>query len=131
MKTEFLQPKFDGARFSEQFDALLALADGWHDGEGIAPDKTRLATIAAKLVGHYPEQLPLPAIAPTPEGNLLFEWDVPRDPSVDLQLDSMRADFHAFQPDETEIKREFSLMSDEAWMQFFAFLNERLEQRPA
>jgi hypothetical protein len=83
------------------------------------------------MVGHYPAQLPLPAIVPTPEGNLLFEWDAPGDPSVDLRLDSMRATFHSFQAGETEIEREIPLTTDAAWSQFFALLNERLQQRPA
>lgn len=118
-------------QLSARFDALLALADGWLDGKGIAPDKTKLSAVAEKLAGHYPEQLPLPVIAPTPEGNLLLEWDAPGDPSVDLDLDSMRAAFHAFQPDETEIESEISLLTEESWSQFFAFLRERLQQRPA
>lgn len=123
-----IQPDY---QLSARFDALLALGNGWLDGEGSAPDKAKLATVAEKMIGHYPEQLPLPAIAPTPEGGLLLEWDAPDDPSVDLNLDSMHAAFHAFQPDEMEIEREISLTTDGGWNDFFAFLNERLQQRPA
>jgi len=116
---------------SARFDALLALADGWLDGNGVAPDKTKLRHVAEKIAGHYPEHLPLPVIAPTPEGNLLLEWDAPGDPSVDLDLASMTAAYHAFQPDETEIESEISLATEESWNQFFAFLGENLQQRPA
>lgn len=123
-----IQPDY---QLSARFEALLALANGWLDGKGIAPDKTKLAEVAEKMVGHYPEQLPLPAIAPTPEGNLLLEWDAPGDPSVDLHLDSMRAAFHAFQPDQTEIEHEILLTTEALWGQFFSFLNERLQPRPA
>ncbi len=123
-----IQPDY---QLSARFDVLLALADGWLDGAGIALDKAKLAQVAERMVGHYPEQLPLPAIAPTPEGNLLLEWDAPGDPSVDLDLASMRAAFHAFHPDETEIESAILLTSEESWSQFFAFLHERLQQRPA
>jgi hypothetical protein len=123
-----IQPDY---QLSARFDALLAMADGWLDGKGIAPDKARLAAVAEKMIGHYPESLPLPAIAPTPEGNLVLEWDVPGDPSVDLHLDSMRAAFHAFQPDATEIEQEIPLTNEASWNEFFTFLNERLQPRPA
>jgi len=123
-----VQPDY---QLSARFDALLALAEGWMDGKGIAPDPRKLAQVAERMIGHYPEQLSLPAIAPTPEGNLLLEWDAPGEPSVDLHLDSMRAAFHAFQPDETEIAHEMLLTTEESWSQFFAFLNEKLQQRPA
>jgi len=33
----------------------------------------------------------------------------------------MQANFHAFQPNETEIEREFSLVSDAEWSRFFGF----------
>ena len=109
----------------------MLFRSGWLDGSGNAPDKANLAVLAGKMVGQYPEKLPLPAIAPTPEGNLLLEWDAPGDPSVDLHLPSMRAAFHAFQPNEVEIEREIELTTDGAWSQFFALLSERLQQRPA
>ena len=118
-------------QLSARFDTLLALADGWLDGQGIAPDKTKLTEVAERIIGCYPEKLPLPAITPTPEGNLLLEWDAPGDPSVDLHLASMRAAIHAFQPDETEIEREIPLTTDASWGELFSFLNERLQPRPA
>jgi hypothetical protein len=123
-----IQPDY---QLAARFDALLALADGWLDGRGIAPDKTKLAAIAEKMVGQYPDQLPLPAIAPTPEGNLLLEWDAPGDPSVDLHLDSMRAAFHAFQPGDAETEHEIPLTTAASWGEFFSYQNERLRQRPA
>ena len=114
-----IQPDY---QLAARFDALLALADGWLDGRGIAPDKTKLAAISEQMVGHYSDELPLPAIVPTPEGNLLFEWDAPGDPSVDLHLESMRAAFHAFQPNETGTEQEILLTTAASWGVFFSFL---------
>jgi len=113
-------------QFSERFDALSALRDGWLDGNGLAPDKRKLQEICAYFAADYPQHLPVPAIVPTPEGNLLFEWPLPGDPSVDLYLDTMQAAFHAFLPTEKEIERDFLLTSTHAWMQFFDFLSRTL-----
>src|SRR5437762_1463515 len=64
---------------------IAGLDDGWLDGQGVAPDKAKMRQIYQRLVGHYPEMLPLPSIVPTPEGNLLLEWDVAGSPSIDLR----------------------------------------------
>jgi hypothetical protein len=121
MKAETLQHQLSG-----RFDALSALHDGWLDGKGLAPDKQKLREVCARMATDYPQHIALPAIVPTPEGNLLFEWTLPGDPSVDLHLDTMRAAFHAFQPAESEIERDFLLTSNHAWNQFFDFLSRAL-----
>jgi hypothetical protein len=126
MNTETLQHRLSG-----RFDALGALRDGWLEGKGVAPDKRKLREISGRMATDYPQCLPLPAIAPTPEGNLLFEWALPGDPSVDLRLDTMQAAFHIFQPSEKEIEREFRLTSDHAWGEFFHFLTETLDPHEA
>ena len=129
MKLRTHQPRIDD--LTARFDALLSLEDGWLDGEGVAPDKTKLVFVARKMASHYPKLLPLPAIVSTPEGNVLLEWDVPGNPSVDFDLSSLRAAFHAFQPDETETESEFLLTSDLAWKHFFDFLKEEIQRRAA
>jgi hypothetical protein len=120
-----IQPNY---QLAARFDALVELRDGWMEGQGRAPDQGKLAKVAEEMVGHYPEQLPLPVIVPTPEGNLLFEWDSPGDPSVDLDLETMRGAFHAAPPDGMETEREFALTTGQAWKEFYEFLSEKLEQ---
>jgi len=122
-----IQPNY---QLSARFESLSTLANGWLEGEGLAPDKVKLSEVAENLIEHYPEELPLPAIAPTPEGNLLLEWDAPGDPSVDLQLDSLRAFFHALPPSGAEIERTFSLSSGDEWQALYAFLCRTLERAP-
>ena len=113
-----------------KFDNLAALDDGWFEGQGIAPDKGFLAAVAERFIGIYPEDLPLPFIIPTPEGNLLLEWDTQGSPSIDLELESMQAVFHAFQPSGEDVERDFTLVTDDDWAEFFAFLNQNLEHNP-
>lgn len=108
-----------------KFDRLFALENGWYEGRGVAFDKAQLTFVAVKLSAGYPDLTP-PLITPTPEGNLLFEWDVPGSPSVDLELASLRAEFHALTPDGSDIERDFTLKTDDDWREFFGFLVEHV-----
>lgn len=114
-----------------QFEELRALENGWYDGQGFALREDRLNFVAARMIGHYPEALPLPALVPTPEGNLLFEWNAPGDPSVDLSLADLTAQFHAFDPQMSDLEQEFDLSQDNAWQAFFHFLTQNIARGEA
>lgn len=116
-------------QLAAKFEELQALEDGWYDGKGKAPAKDRLAKLASHMIGHFPESLALPAIVPTPEGNLLFEWDAEGDPSVDIDLGSMSASYHSFSLGGGETERFFDLNDDAMWPVFFEFLNANIESR--
>jgi hypothetical protein len=109
-----------------RFDELRSLESGWHDGAGIAPDKEALDQVADRLVGHFPESLPLPAIVPTPEGNLLLEWNSTGDPSLDICLPDMTAEFHAFR-DEADVEESFTLAAPDEWKRLFATLAKNIQ----
>ena len=114
-----IQPDYELAAKFEEFSGL---SDGWYDGQGKAPDKEKIEQLAVHMIGHYPESLPLPVIVPTPEGNLLWEWNAEGDPSVDIELDSLTASFHAFNPGGGETERTFELGDASNWPAFFDFL---------
>ncbi len=114
-----IQPDY---QLANRFDELRNLPDRWHDGQGKVPDREKLDEVAARMIGHYPEKLLLPAIVPTPEGNLLLEWSAPGDPSLDIELSSLRGEFHAFQPQNSDLERQFDLSRAEDWPGLFAFL---------
>ena len=118
-------------QLATRFDELRTLKNGWHNGEGITPDMATIDLIAARMIGHFPNNLPIPAIIPTPEGNFLFEWDVPGDPSLDIRLPSLIADFHAFNSDAVDIEQQFNLSSPDEWPRLFAFLPKIISQRMA
>ena len=44
------------------------------EGQGRALDKDQLAWAGDHLVGTFPDDLPYPHLAPTPEGGLFIEW---------------------------------------------------------
>ncbi len=106
-----------------RFEELRALQDGWFDGSGSAPDIERIDAVAEQFLQAYPEKIPLPAVVPTPEGDLLLEWNLPGHPSVDLSLADWRADFHRFGPDDSDEEQSFALNTQEGWSEFFEFLN--------
>jgi hypothetical protein len=114
-----------------RFIDLSLLKDGWHNGEGKALDRGKLNIVAQNLVCSYPERLPLPIIAPTPEGNLLLEWNTQGLPSIDICLSDMRASFHAFGQAEEDIEKDFSLNTASDWKDFFEFIANYFKRESA
>lgn len=111
---------------SYRFDDLFSLQRGWYDGAGDVPNHQSLSLIAQKMVSHYPETLPLPSIIPTQDGQLLFEWNVAGDPSLDIDTQEMVGYFHSFGIGMGEIERNFALKNDDGWKDLFGFLQENL-----
>lgn len=116
---------------ANRLDELAQLQPGWFEGVGLSPDKDRLAQIAEQLASLYPDDLVLPAIFPTQDGNLLLEWDAAGDPSLDIRLDDFHASFHAFGADGTDIEGDFILADEAGWKDLHAFLSENIRKRPA
>jgi hypothetical protein len=114
-------------QLASRLDELRALEPGWYDGAGDALPSENLDRLTGQLIGHYPEHAPLPALVPTPEGNLLMEWDLQSQPSVDIDLRELHAEFHCFLPDGSDLEREFSLCSTDDWREFLAFLGRTVE----
>lgn len=137
----FVQPKFIAPQIvsiesleiiknyalAVRFDELTQLEDGWYEGQGIAPTGENFDLVAKTLINFYPENLPLPSITPTQTGDLLLEWDAPGNPSVDIALATMRASFHAFGPDDTDLEKDFSLLDNQSRAAFFAFLSANIK----
>ncbi len=113
-------------QLAEKIERLSSLNDGWFDGGGSALDKDRLAYVTERFVGLYPETVDLPSVFPTPEGNLLFEWDLPGDPSFDLDLLTLVGYFHLTVDEGDEVERDFSFQTDTDWSDLFSFLENTL-----
>ena len=116
---------------ASRLDDLGQLRHVWFEGNGVAPDKDKLGFVAEKLVAGYPDDILLPAVFPTQEGNLLLEWEAAGEPSLDIRLDDLRANFHAFGTDGADVEREFDLNAEAGWQAFFASLGECIRKRPA
>lgn len=128
---------FDSAEVMQNFaissrlDELAQLQAGWFEGAGLALDKDRLSLFAEHIVATYPDDLALPAIVPTQDGNLLLEWDAAGDPSLDIRLADFQASFHAFGTAGADIERDFVLTDDASWKQLHTFLIENIKKRVA
>jgi len=109
-----------------RFEALSGLNDLWPDKSGAAPDRTKLLFVWERMEGHYPEELPLPAIVPTAEGGLLFEWDFAGYPSLEIRLADLVGDFRAIQADRLHSECQFPLANEQDWERFFEFLRKRI-----
>jgi hypothetical protein len=113
-----------------RFEEIAALEDGWLDGEGVAPDKEKLGSLGEVLVGDYPEDLPIPAIFPTPEGNLLFEWQLPGDPSCEIDLEAGEAEFHMFSQDGGDVEKILTISGQSGVTELLDYLSKNLPSQP-
>lgn len=103
---------------------ILKLKDGWYNQSGKAP---QLNSMALRLLENYPVNLIPPVIIPTPEGNLLLEWHTVGGPSVDLDLTTLTARYHSFNGDEADIEQSFDLSDENAWDEFYKFLQVNIK----
>ena len=116
---------------ANRFDELAQMEAGWYDGEGEAPKRGQFELFVQKMTELYPEQLPLPSIVPTQDGNLLLEWEATGDPSADIDLDTLQASFHAFGENGEDLERDFHLTDENSYKAFFTFLSERISRSEA
>lgn len=113
------------------FERLSQINEGWFEGKGKALNSNDLQDIAQIMIQFYPEKLTLPSIVPTQDGNLLFEWQTENMPSVDIDLASKNASFHAFGEHDLDIERDFYLTTSENIDDFFAFLSQHIQELQA
>ena len=57
-----------------RLEELERLEDGWLDGEGRALDKRGIRWFVEMFERSFPNDLPLPYIYPTADGNIQLEW---------------------------------------------------------
>lgn len=55
-------------------DKLSTLTDGWLDGVGVAPKGDDLNWLTNEVSKSFPESLEYPSVAPSDDGNVIFEW---------------------------------------------------------
>jgi len=102
---------------------ISCLEDGWFDGRGMAPDADALKRIHEKLRS-ISGSVPPPQIIPKPDGNLLLEWQAEGYPSLDIDLATLLANFHAFGVNDEDIERDFHIDDNDGWY----FLSEHIRR---
>jgi len=66
--------ELDPLDIAARIDELRLLTNGWLDGRGTVPDRAELDWVQNLFEGHFPDQLQLPCLYPTPEGEIQAEW---------------------------------------------------------
>jgi len=59
-------------------EALTSLKDGWLEGHGVAPNSEHLNWLSNEMAKVFPDSLEYPAVVPTEDGNVVFEWIRPQ-----------------------------------------------------
>lgn len=91
-----------------RLDEFRNLNDGWLEGKGTVPKPEKLDWFAETFEQNYPDDLPLPYIYPTAEGNIMAEWSIGQNEiSLDINLDTHESEWHRLQidTDETDTKK--------------------------
>ncbi len=107
--------KFD---VSLRMNSLSKLKDNWYEGTGKAPQKNLLLKFNDFFDTYFDNNLPLPAIFPTLEGNIQLEWKYNhKNIILEIELDSLFSNFYYYNDkNETdEIEKTFLLNSKEGW----------------
>jgi hypothetical protein len=90
-----------------RLDELRLLRDGWFEGGGSAPNSAGLDWLSEKFTRAYPEDLPLPFVYPTPEGDIRLEWSLgPHDLTLDIDLAKHAASLHVLNLDSDEERQD-------------------------
>jgi hypothetical protein len=61
-------------KLTSGIDALALLKDGWLEGNGVALKNGYLIWLSNEVTKAFPESLEYPAVVPTEDGNVVFEW---------------------------------------------------------
>lgn len=110
---------------AKRFDTIVALEEGWNDGEGEPFTTDAMQSIAEKITAIYPDTLPLPYIYPTQDGNLLLEWETTDSPSLEIDANRVEASYCDLTTEE-DGEETFKLDNDDAWKNLFEFLEKVL-----
>ncbi|MFZ4798834.1 MAG: hypothetical protein ACOYMA_15140 [Bacteroidia bacterium] len=111
-----------------RLDEISLLADGWLNGEGIAPNKDELNWLSDMFDGNFDKDLPLPSIFPTPAGGIQLEWSLNNyEISLSIDLESKNSSYHELNfSNDKEVEESLLLSDPESWRKLNSILNNLL-----
>ena len=100
-----------------RLDELGTLQDGWFEGGGVAPTKTGLDWFSMMFEGNFPNDLPLPYLYPTPDGNIQAEWSIaPNEITLEIDLKSKSGEWHCLNTDTSNVTTlTLGLIDEKGW----------------
>ncbi len=109
-KVDLLDPLDIPARLDE----FRNINNGWINGGGFSPNHNELDWLSARFERYFPDDLPLPYIFPTPEGNIEVEWSIGRCSIIfEIDLDSRQGDWLRFDKQSDEEDARFLDLDDD------------------
>lgn len=103
----------------------LPLFDGWLEGGGVAPKPDNLKWLSNAVAHSFPESLKSPSVAPTEDGNIIFEWIFPH-ARIELEVNfaDKKLELYATHIKSNDfVEREFGI---DQWKETFAHVEELL-----
>jgi hypothetical protein len=101
-----------------RLEGLGLLRDGWLDGEGVRPPAAGLSWLAKAWTEHWPEDVSLPYVYPTPAGAVQLEWSLPATSiSVDVDVIKRFGSFLMSRTEDGEVVKEsaIDLSTSDGW----------------
>lgn len=118
---DILDPLDVSLRLSE----LVKLKNGWYNSEGLAPNEGGLIKFENLFKESFSENLPLPTIFPTLEGNIQLEWTLgSKEISLEVNLSDLTAEFMSVDVSNDDVIEELINLQDKAeWNKFTQYLS--------
>ena len=112
-----------------RLDEFRDMRDGWLEGEGVAPSLDGLDWLASTFDRHFPDDLPLPCLYPTPEGGVEAEWSLGSQSIIfEIDLATHRGDWLCFdKQSDSEDTRSLNLDTADSWAWLVAELRRLKE----
>ncbi|MSR59336.1 MAG: hypothetical protein EXS05_17120 [Planctomycetaceae bacterium] len=109
-----------------RMDELKLLKDGWLDGKGVAPVSAQIDWFADAFSTRYPEDLQLPHVYPTGDGNVQLEWSLKsHEASLEVNLDKHEAYWHALNlATNDEADMQLQLDDENDWLRLIETLQK-------
>ena len=112
-----------------RLDEFRDMKDGWLEGEGVAPSLEGLDWLAAGFDRHFPDDLPLPYLYPTPEGGVQAEWSLSENEiSLEVDLVTHHGAWHRLKMNnQADDVQELNLDDDNGWAWIVAEIRNMVE----
>ncbi len=100
-----------------RIDELKLLGTGWLDGKGVPPAHEGLDWLVDSFDEYFPDDIRLPFLFPTPDGNMLAEWSLKSwAPSLEIDLSTKRGIWHVLNLDtDEENQQDLDLTQLQDW----------------
>lgn len=109
----------DPLDISARLDEIRILESGWLEGRGSPPSSEGMDWLSRTFPSEYPEELPLPHLYPTEEGNVRAEWSLEdNEASLEIDLATHEGEWHVLnlETDEEDVIK-WNLDKSESWRQ--------------